>query len=376
MSNEKNKKHQWGSMIVMLVLAVIAVVALRVILVVRPDFTTITEGFEQAKNAPKSMKRTDVLVCYQQNGHPYLANLSYGLHDGVTETYGINTEVLPYGIQAGDFVEMTYEVTYSNSEAGSNNTSSTITKVQSCEKITFSQVEEKRLDNPEVNSFAIRRTAGAYPIGLYFFPEEERQNDFLVVPVGAKYYLYTPESDEPQIFDEYRTIEKDVNREKPLRVRVLCNGNVKSEAILNKLYDGTIGRYADVFFVGYEVPYPLTIYHKDTELSHIFSMQKQFVEASEGVKDAFFRITPENKDKLIIPNEVQNVLNTEWNGKDSVIVYSRAEGMTDGVELSYDFNNCLTVYDNGGTLVQGYYLFFVEQEFFEYVSDAQIFKYE
>lgn len=371
MSKAKKKKHQWGSMILMLLWAVIAVVVLYVIMVVKPDFSVITERFEQVKNAPKTAQRTDVFVCYQQNGHPYLANLSYGMRDGVTETYGINGEMSAYSIKAGDFVEMTYEITYPN-EGDASNAFPTITAVESCQKITFSQVEEKRLYSPEVSSFAIRRTAGAYPIGLYFFPEQNKQDDFIVVPIGTKYYLYTTASDEPEIFDEYRTIEKNVNREKPLRVRVLCNENVRSEAILDKLYNGTIERYSDVFFVGYETPYPLTIYHKDTELSHLFAMKKYFVSVSEKTEDTFFRITPQNKETLTIPLEVQSALETQWNGQDHVIVYSHAEGMTDGVELSYDFNNCLTVYDNGGESVQGYWLFFVEQNFFEYVSDGQI----
>ena len=368
MSNTKNKKHRWGSLILTLLWGLLSIVLIYVVTVIKPDIGAITK---QAKNAPRSFKRTDVLVCYQQNGHPYLANLSYGLRDGMTEIYGVNGEVSTYGIKAGDFVEMTYEVTYPSSEDTSPNSFPTITAVESCQKILFSEAEEKRLSNPDVSSFAIRRTAGAYPIGLYFFPDENWWDDFVVVPVGEKYYLYTTASNEPQIFDEFRTIQKDVNKEKPLKVRVLCNENVKDEAILETLYNGTTGNYSDVYFVGYEAPYPLTVYHNDSELSHLFEMKKYFVSAPSTTEDVFLKITPENRNEISIPAEVQSALDIQWNGEDHVIVYSRAKGMTDGVELSYDVNNCLKVYDNGGKSVQGYWLFYVERNFFEYVSDGQ-----
>ena len=373
MSRAKKKNHQWGGVILMLLWALIAVAVLYVIMVIKPDFGAITERFEQAKNAPKSVKRTDILVCYQQNGRPYLANLSYGMHDGITETYGINGEVLPYGIQAGEFVEMTYEVTYPNPEATPSNSSPSITAVEECQKITFLQAEQKRLSSPEVSSFAVHRTAGAYPIGLYFFPEKDSVNDFVIVPVGEKYYLYTTASNEPQIFDEYRTIEKNVNKEKPLRACVLCNGAMEDTLILEMLYNGTVGNDSNVFFVGYEAPYPFTIYHKNAQLSHLFGMQKYFVSVPDGAEDVFCMITPQNQNEVSIPPEVQNALSTQWNGQDHVIVYGNAESMTDGVELSYDSHNCLTVYDNGGEIIQGYWLFFVERNFFEYVSDGQKF---
>ncbi|GEM_PF-2128065 len=325
---------------------------------VRTDSATVIKGD----------KRTDTFLCYQRPGEgKSVVSLSYRsseywLDEFPADLFESGDE--EHDIRPGDFAEICYQAEYSI--GGEDGHHAVILGWESGSQISPKQGLASRTVQSYQDAFAFARTASEYPIQIY----HQDYSDFVMIPAGEEYNLFLPDSDQKQVFRNYKKITKELNiggETKYLQVWVLCNDNLSDEQILQALYEGTISENPDLFFVGYGSPYPYSFTANGYEQPYLYKMQKIFLQkdSPEIYHQHFMAQELENPEVFTsLPVEIQQELITTWNHADDVLLFGGS--YDESAELTFNDDNRLCLLPgNGGS--EGYVMIYLESGFFDYI---------
>ncbi len=310
-------------------------------------------------------ERTDVVICCQKpdNRILMLLNLSYReFPDMYPEEYPADT-LEQDGMLPGDFAQLVYTAKYTL--GGEDEFNAEITSIkQGSGQISATEALAKRAYQSHTDMWGISRTADAEPIQIY----QQEYADFLMIPAGNCYYLFTPNSDEYQIFDQYKQVSKEIDingQKKILRTWVLCNHNMTDGAILDALYQGRVTDNPDLFFVGYDSDYPYQFTAGGYSQPFLYHMNKSYI-ASDVTEVNIYHLTPEHYTSIaLMPEEVQKEISANWNKSDDILVFSG--NYDESSELTFDDNN-RPVATSGNSY--GYLIFYLQSGFFENICSG------
>ena len=134
-----------------------------------------------------------IALCSGQ-GSPFLLNLTDDTFVGRPYTYSLNKNALKQledsGMQTGDFAEVTFS---GCAVIGCEGTSVTVNEISSCQELTPIQALAKRTHEIIPTNFIDTMLIQIY---------QNQNADFVMFPVGNQIYAYTPDSDEPLIFED------------------------------------------------------------------------------------------------------------------------------------------------------------------------------
>ena len=304
--------------------------------------------------------RTDVVLCFQfKDDAKYLLNLSYQKSTGWLDDYSAEP-FEAYDIRPGDFAEMTYQAEYS--VGGEDGHNQWIKELGDFKQI-YEALSKRNLTSVSDIWHTVRE-ADSYPVRIYQNPYA----DFVMIPADEKYKLFLPDQDKAVNFDEYRQITKDlsINGEtKTLRIWVLCNSSVSDEEIFNALYTADVTENPDIFFVGYDSPYPFSFTANGMEQNCLYHARKFVISKDSPESCAYHFMAQELENPEVfttLPEEIQQELITGWNHADDVLLFGG--NYDESSELTFNDNNQLALMP-GNEEASGYVLIYLESGFFE-----------
>ena len=348
-------------MSILLIVIFVVIVCYRAIIGFIPiaDDVKITQGEE----------RTDTVLCYQKPGSDtlMLINLSHQEYDYYFDEYPADL-LEKYGMLPGDFAGITYQAEYS--VGGEDGHHAYIKILNDAVQLMPSEALADRTYQTMHREFNQYRTATSYPIVIY----QQDYADFVIIPAGEHYLLFTPDSDAPMQFDDYRKITKEIEingKTRFLHAWVLCSHKLSDEKIAEALYQGNITDNPDLFFVGYDTEYPFSFTANGYEQPGLYQVRSQFYPSDTSIEPYAFHLQADqisNPDALnMLPKDIQQEIFTNWKSSDDVIIFGG--NCSENTFLTFDDDNRLTAMSEQ-TEQSGYAVFFVESGLFENICSG------
>ena len=216
------------------------------------------------------------------------------------------TQLHDYGIEAGDFAEITCS---GNAVSGCDNAYRTVTDIQACQELTPTQALSRQTAEMHYNDYR------------HF----QIWNDFVMFPIDDAIYAYTHNSDEALIFED-------------------------SHQALD--------------YFGAEI---ITPESTQPELFCPYELQPYYLKTENNTQSCSYFLKAEAypKEKKSMPEELRNFIDQTWNGSDGMYITGDA-GLTDNAMLYYphDYSGLFSIWQGDGIPVN-YAVFYVEAEEFE-----------
>lgn len=298
------------------------------------------QDFEEQTELFLGAERTDVVVCYQdlETQKLMLLNLTYQQFENQMEIYPAelleSCEILP-----GDFAEITYTADYSSEHF-------LLRDLKNWQQLTPSQALTQAI--PALN----QSHSADFPIQIW----QSQEVCYLMIPTDSCYDLFRSDSDKAKHFDEYRCVTQEVEINGNIEIVsnwILCNQNFSNEAILDRLYHGTVTETSDLFLVGYEnqelfLDMPHSILSVESDEVRNWHLSAKQLEIPEIMAD--------------LPEAVHQDLERNWNHLDDVLVF--AGNLTQDTQLGFDQNHRIIPVKGTGESA-GYVIWYVPAVFFE-----------
>ncbi|GEM_PF-4385955 len=273
-----------------------------------------------SENTFENMTAT-IALCSEQNDK-FLLILTDDNFAGRPYTYSLDKnagkQLEDSGIQAGDFAEITFS---GCAVIGCEGTSVTVNEISSCQELAPTEALS-------------RRTHEIIPSNPVFLDKiqiqiyQNQNADFLMMPVGNQIYAYTPDSDEALIFED----------------------------VPETLHYFNIG-----------IPEPT-----DPELTCPYTIEAHYFksEHKQNMKQRYSSLlNPEEyaRDKEYMPEELQNFIESTWNGSDGMFIMERRDDfdLTDEATIYFphDYSGLFNSWAGHGNPVDYAVLYIPEDEF-------------
>ncbi len=271
-----------------------------------------------SENTFENMTAT-VALCSGQ-GSPFLLVLTDDTFAGRPYTYSLAENAVKQlgnsGIQAGDFAEVTFS---GCAVIGCEGTSVTVNEISACQELTPKEALARRTHEIIPSNFIDKAQIQIY---------QNQNTDFVMFPVGNQIYAYTPDSDAPLIF----------------------------QAVPETLHYFNIG-----------IPEPT-----DPELTCPYTIDAHYFKSEQkqtSRHEYSDLLNPQEykRDKKYMPEELQDFIESTWNGSDGMFIMERRENfeLTDEATIYFphDYSGLFSCWEGHGNPVDYAVLYIPADEF-------------
>lgn len=263
-----------------------------------------------------------IAYCSGNHGDNYLLNLADNEFVGRPDTYQISRQAEKQleksGMKAGNFAEITFS---GCAIIGCAGTSVTVNEISSCQKLAPTEALAKR-----THELIPSNPAFTEQVQIQIYQNQEA--DFVMFPVKNQIYAYTPDSDEVLIFQDVpETLQYfNINIPEPTDPELTC-------------------------------PYTIEAHYFKSE--HKQNMKQRYSSL----------LNPEEyqRDKNSMPQELQDFIESTWNGSDGMFIMERNSDfdLTDEATIYYphDYSGLFNCWEGHGNPVDYAVLYIPADEF-------------